>query len=72
MMVNPDPMYRDTLDHQQQLLDEAARRHLISGGSLEDARRSVTVPPWRATFAAMLRRAADRLEPAARQSEARS
>jgi len=69
-MLNRDAMYRQTLDRQQQLLDEAAGVRLLraAGGALEapiDRR-------WRATCATILRRVADRLEPAGRQSQVRA
>jgi hypothetical protein len=67
-MMNPDAMYRQTLDRQQQLLDEAARIHGVRG-SADPTRQTFIDRRWRSTCAALLRQVADRLEPAARQSQ---
>ena len=63
-MTNLDAMCRQAFDRHQALLAQAARRRLLS----DFAKQSVTDAPhrpWRAAVAAWLRRAADRLEPAA-------
>jgi hypothetical protein len=60
-MTNLDAMCRQTFDRHQQLLDEAARRRLLSG-----VREPTTQAParlFRVAVAAWLRRTADRLEP---------
>jgi hypothetical protein len=69
-MLNP-ARYQQTLDHQQQLLDEAARVRLLRG-SAGEARETPADRRWRATCAAILRRVADRLEPVSRQSQVRA
>jgi len=70
-MLNLDAMYNPALDRQQQLLNEAARIGLVRSGSREDARATLVPRPWRATCAAILRRVADRLEPAAARPQVR-
>ena len=63
-MTNLGAMCRQTFDHHQQLLAEAARRRLVSSSSRGLA-TDVAVRPWRVAVATWLRRTADRLEPAA-------
>jgi hypothetical protein len=67
-MINPDAMYRQTLDRQQHLLDEAARIRSMRG-SADETREPSVDRGWRSTCAAILRQVADRLEPMARQSQ---
>jgi hypothetical protein len=62
-MVNLDAMQRYTLDHQRELLDEAARRRLIYGSAAPPATRS-PARSLRGRVATVLRHTADRLEPA--------
>ena len=69
--MNADAMYRFTLDHQRELLDEAERSRLARRGPAEHTRRTFGIHPWRATSAALLRRVADRLEPMAPQPQVR-
>lgn len=64
-MVNIDALERYTLDHQQQLLDEAARWRLINSGSDPRSRPKAPAPSLRRRVATMLRHTADRLEPVA-------
>lgn len=63
-MVNIDALERYTLDHQQQLLDEAARWRLINSGSVPRSVPKAPAPSLRGRVATMLRRTAHRLEPA--------
>lgn len=69
--MNAEAMYRFTLDHQRELLDEAERSRLAQRGSAEHTHRTSTIRLWRATSAALLRRVADRLEPLAPQPQVR-
>ena len=69
--MNADAMYRFTLDHQRELLNEAERNRLARRGSAEHPRRTSAIHPWRATSAALLRQVADRLEPLAPQPQVR-
>lgn len=60
-MVDLDALHRFALDHQRDLLNDAARRRLINRSGSR-AHRAPT-KPFRARIAAGLRRAADRIEP---------
>jgi len=63
-MTNLDAMCQYTFERHQELLAEAARRRLLSNGSLAP-RRHRLARPWRIVVAGWLRTAADRLEPVA-------
>ena len=64
-MVNIDALERYTFDHQQQLLDEAARWRLINSGPATRSLPKAPAPSLRRRVATMLRHTADRLEPVA-------
>jgi len=63
-MTNLDAMCQQTFDRHHQLLVQAARRRLVSSGPQVPATPARALA-WRVTVATWLRRAADRLEPAA-------
>lgn len=62
--MNLDAMCQLTFDRHQERLAQAARRRLLSNFANESVTHAPH-RPWRAAVAAWLRRAADRLEPAA-------
>ena len=64
-MTNLDAMCQLSFERHHQVLAEAARRRLLSGGLQEPATPGPGPTAWRVTVAAWLRRTADRLEPAA-------
>ncbi|HKV32197.1 MAG TPA: hypothetical protein VJT14_14430 [Candidatus Dormibacteraeota bacterium] len=71
-MYNFDAMRQQTLDRQRELLTEAARQRLLSTDTgVRDGGHAPT-RPVRVALAEWMRHLADRLEPAADRSEARS
>jgi hypothetical protein len=71
-MNNFDAMRQQTLDRQQELLTEAARHRLLSTDTGERGTGHAPTQPIRVALAGWMRHMADRLEPAAEQSQARS
>ncbi|HVH65798.1 MAG TPA: hypothetical protein VM674_07140 [Candidatus Acidoferrum sp.] len=65
-MVNLDALQQFALDHQQELLNDAARRRLVNAS--RSAADNTARRPLRARLASGLRRAADRIEPLASPS----
>jgi hypothetical protein len=71
-MYNFDAMRQQTLDRQQELLTDAARRRLLSTDTGERGTVHAPTRPVRVALANWMRHLADRLEPAADRSQARS
>jgi hypothetical protein len=63
-MINLDALCQQTFDRHHELLNQAARRRLLSNRSTESVTRA-SARPWRVVVASWLRRTADRLEPLA-------
>ncbi len=63
-MIDLDAMTRNTFEHQRRLLDEAGRRRLRAGASTSLDRHRSPGRAVRTQLAGVLRRTADRLEPA--------